>query len=114
MAQQSYHPLDKIHLGESVVRALLAQPVVALPPPEPFTGAGIYALYYTGDFPPYRQIAEKNRQEVGVKPIYVGKAVPAGARRGGYGLNEPPGEVLHRRLREHAADVASIPSCVAP
>jgi hypothetical protein len=105
MAQQSYNPLDKIHLGESVVRALLAQPVVALPPPEPFIGAGIYALYYTGDFSAYGKIAEQNRSAMWARPIYVGKAVPAGARRGGYGLNEPPGEVLYRRLREHAASV---------
>jgi len=46
MADQSYNPLDKLHLGESVARALLAQPVVVLPPPTSFVGAGIYALYY--------------------------------------------------------------------
>ena len=38
-------------------------------------------------------------------PIYVGKAVPAGARKGGYGLGESPGEVLYRRLREHSESI---------
>jgi hypothetical protein len=105
MADQPYNPLVKLHLGESVVRAMLARPVVALPPPEPFIGAGIYALYYVGDFPAYRKIVEKNVGDAWAMPIYVGKAVPAGAQRGGYGLSELPGEVLYRRLREHAVSI---------
>jgi hypothetical protein len=108
MAEQPYNPLDKLHLGESVARALLAQPVVALPPPASFVGAGIYALYYAGDFPAYRKIAEKNVNDAWNLPIYVGKAVPLGARRGGYGLGESPGDVLYRRLREHAMSVQQV------
>jgi hypothetical protein len=104
MPKEPYNPLDKIHLGENVAKALLAQPVVALPP-DPFTGAGIYALYYAGKFPPYSRIAEKNVNEQWDAPIYVGKAVPAGARKGGYGLGESPGEVLYRRLREHGESI---------
>lgn len=105
MADEPYNPLAKTHLGESVAKALLAREAVALPPPESFTGAGIYALYYTGDFPAYRKIAEKNKRNQWAAPIYVGKAVPPGARRGGYGLGESPGEVLYRRLREHADSI---------
>jgi hypothetical protein len=105
MMQQPYNPLDRIHLGESVVSALLACPIVALPPPEPFSGAGIYALYYSGDFPAYRRIAEQNAHDARAKPIYVGQAVPVAARRGSYGLGESPGEVLYRRLHEHAASI---------
>ena len=103
--QQPYNPLDRIHLGESVVHALLACPVVALPPPEPFIGVGIYALYYMGDFPSYRRITEQNVHDAWAKPIYASKVVPEDARRGGYGLGESPGEVLYRRLREHAASI---------
>lgn len=105
MPEQPYNPLDKAHLGESVARALLARPVVTLPPPEPFRGAGIYALYYAGGFPPYRIIMEKNVHAAWALPIYIGKAIPLGARRGGYGLSEAPGEVLYRRLREHATSI---------
>jgi hypothetical protein len=104
MPKEPYNPLDKIHLGENVAKALLAQPVVGLPP-DPFTGAGIYAIYYTGKFPPYSRIAGKNVNEQWDAPIYVGKAVPAGARKGGYGLGESPGEVLYRRLREHGESI---------
>ena len=105
MAQEPYNPLDKLRLGESVAKALLARPVVSLPPPEQFTGAGIYTLYYTGKFPPYRKIVEKNVNNQWGAPIYVGKAVPPGTRKGGYGLGESPGEVLYRRLREHAETI---------
>ena len=107
MPQQSYepyNPLDKSNLGTSVADALLARPVVNLPP-EPFLGAGVYAIYYAGSFAPYQQIARSNRDSSYVVPIYVGKAVPSGARKGGYGLDSNPGDALSRRLREHAASI---------
>jgi len=105
MANEPYNPLHKRHLGESVAKALLARPVVALPPPKAFSGAGVYALYYIGGFPAYRLIAAQNADDQWAAPIYVGKAVPAGARKGGYGLGEAPGEVLYRRLREHGESI---------
>ena len=58
MANETFNPLDKLRLGESVAKALLARPVSVLPPSEIFSGAGIYALYYTGPFPPYRKVSE--------------------------------------------------------
>ncbi|MGE0128494.1 MAG: Eco29kI family restriction endonuclease [Blastocatellales bacterium] len=105
MADSPYNPLDKTHLGESVARALLSSAPTPLPPTNPFIGAGIYALYYTGDFPAYRKIAERNSNEQWAMPIYVGKAVPPGARKGGYGLGEAPGQALYRRLCEHAESI---------
>ena len=44
-----YNPLAKRNLGSNVADALLGRQIVALPP-EPFVGAGVYALYYTGCF----------------------------------------------------------------
>jgi Eco29kI restriction endonuclease len=105
MAYQAYNPLDKIHLVEDVVRALLARPVIDLPPSESVVGAGLYALYYAGDFSAYQRVAELNRHNAWEMPIYVGKAVPAGARKGGYGLGAASGEVLYRRLCEHAVSI---------
>lgn len=106
MAQNSqpYNPLHKRNLGESVAKALLTEPVVTLPP-DRFVGAGIYAIYYTGPIEAYEEIARYNRDNKFSWPIYVGRAVPAGARKGGFGLDADPGEVLHRRLLEHAASI---------
>jgi hypothetical protein len=107
MADEPYNPLDKRHLGESVTAALLKRPVTPLPPPASFPGAGIYALYFHGDLPAwYANITAKNRNDQWMAPIYVGKAVPAGARKGTYGLEATPGEVLYRRLREHAESIS--------
>jgi hypothetical protein len=100
-----FNPLDKSSLGESVADALLQQAVEHLPP-EPFIGAGIYAIYYKGDFELYSDISEQNRCGLYRWPIYVGKAVPAGARKGGFGLGANPGTVLSSRLKEHAASIA--------
>lgn len=100
-----YNPLDKLHLGESIANAILSRPVEPLPPGDEFLGAGVYAIYYTGDFPAYRRIAERNRRNRFQWPIYVGKAIPPGARRGGIGLNTSPGRVLYNRLSEHGQSI---------
>lgn len=99
-----FNPLDKKNLGESVAAALLEQPIRDLPP-APFVGAGIYAIYYTGTFPLYVQIEERNHDGKFEQPIYVGKAVPAGARKGGFGLGDDPGQALYKRIAEHAESV---------
>jgi hypothetical protein len=80
-----FNPLDKTNLAESVSDHLLKRPIVQLPPSR-FLGAGIYAIYYAGQFPAYHKITESALGEGKAIPIYVGKAVPAGARKGGYGL----------------------------
>ena len=99
-----FNPLDKRNLGESVADALLETMVHSLPP-EPFVGAGVYALYYTGACSAYKQLAEVNCNGQFSCPIYVGKAVPAGARKGGLGLDVAHGQALYRRLAEHAESI---------
>ncbi|MGE5371707.1 MAG: Eco29kI family restriction endonuclease [Solirubrobacterales bacterium] len=105
MSETPYNPLDKRNLADSVVDAMLSREIGSLPPAEPFEGAGIYALYYTGTFTAYRRIAEQNRDDMFLQPIYVGKAVPPGARKGGFGLGAAPGKALFNRLQEHASSV---------
>src|SRR5689334_15486343 len=95
--EEPFNPLNKKNLGMSVAEAMLMKEVCPLPP-DRFIGAGIYAIYYFGDFPTYEPIAAKNREEKWEQPIYVGKAIPAGARQGGVGLDTPPGFVLYQRL----------------
>lgn len=102
---KSYNPLEKQNLAESVVNELLEVPVSPLEALTPFEGAGVYVIYYVGNFEPYAPY--KNNLEGGVfeKPIYVGKAIPKGARTGGIGLDEAPGQVLYGRLKEHLESV---------
>lgn len=88
----------------SVGDALLTSPVFPLPPAEDFVGAGIYCIYYRGTFKPYHLLSEANA-EAWEAPIYIGKAVPSGARKGRVGLGENPGKVLFSRIREHARSI---------
>lgn len=104
--QEPFNPLNKKNLGFSVAEAMLQKEAEPLPPASSFLGAGVYALYYIGDFPAYRAIAEKNKNNKFDCPIYVGKAVPKGARKGGFGLDAAPGRVLYNRLCEHADTIA--------
>lgn len=99
-----FNPLHKRHLGESVGQAMLRQPVVSLTELQSFNGAGIYAIYYSGDFPAYCDIAKCNKEGNFNAPIYVGKAVPKGARKGG-DLEAMPGRVLFSRLIQHARSI---------
>jgi hypothetical protein len=103
-----YNPLDRVELGKSVERALLSRELVPLPPAVRFPGAGVYALYYIGDFEPYRTIAPPARA-AGDIPIYVGRAAPPGTRAGGGGLRPTTAEpALFRRLREHARSIKKV------
>lgn len=103
-----FNPLDKRHLGESVGQAMLRRPVVPLANLEQFRGAGIYAIYYTGEFSPYEVIAERNREGRFMAPIYVGKAIPKGARKGGTAVGTNPGFVLHSRLNQHRNSIHEV------
>jgi hypothetical protein len=100
-----YNPLDKLNLGRSVAEALLLAPVLPLGEIPDLPGAGVYAIYYSGDFEPYRAIAARNCGELFRQPIYVGKAVPKGARKGGLNFDAAKGRALRDRLRQHASSI---------
>jgi hypothetical protein len=65
-----FDPTDPATAGRVVALTLVAQarhPLSVIPD---FYGAGVYAIYYKGDFEPYRPLAGTDH------PIYVGKADP--------------------------------------
>jgi len=76
-------------------------PVCRLPPPR-FIGCGVYALYYRGDFTRYAPLARLNRDAC-VRPVYVGKAVPRGRRKGRATDSETT--ELYSRLGEHRRSI---------
>jgi hypothetical protein len=106
-SEPAFNPLDKRNLGVSVADALLSRSLGPLPPEEAFIGAGVYAIYYVGGFPAYQPISLRSKRPHEV-PIYVGKAVPAGARKGGFGLDAAPGTVLYGRLAQHADSIQQV------
>lgn len=103
-----FNPLDKKNLGASVAEALLAGKIYPLDNLPKFRGAGIYAIYYSGTFSPYEEIAKRNQQSKQI-PIYVGKAVPSGSRKGGEPtVNSKAGKALLSRLSEHAESIRAV------
>lgn len=102
-----YNPLDKKNLGESVIDALLETESVPLKLTFPFLGAGIYSIYYSGTFHAYKKVSELNKNGNFNFPIYVGKAVPYGARKGGIGTGNDQGRALYNRLNDHAKSIES-------
>ncbi|GHC41738.1 Eco29kI family restriction endonuclease [Roseibacillus persicicus] len=102
-----YNPLEKENLGKSVAESLLNSPPVPLGEIKTFKGAGIYAIYYNGKFEPYLPFQKWNTSATELRlPIYVGKAIPSGARKG----NVDPevsarGTDLYKRLEDHRKSV---------
>lgn len=93
-----FDPLDYDNIARSVVDALLSADTAPMPPPQ-FEGSGVYAIYYTG------ALEYADGGALRDAPIYVGKAVPPGARRGGGARTAGASRPLHRRLSEHAASI---------
>lgn len=105
MTGKLYNPLDKLNLGKSVAEALLDCPEQPLGAIAPYDGAGIYVIYYRGSHPAYERLARANAVELKV-PIYIGKAIPSGGRRGADLFGDTPqGRFLYGRLKEHADSI---------
>jgi hypothetical protein len=80
--------------------------MIDLPLTEPFSDAGVYALYYFGTFKEYRSIANINKNAKSLKenfPIYVGKAVPKGSRTARTKTSVE--QTLFKRLEEHTKSI---------
>ncbi len=100
--ERPYDPLTYANLARNVVTALLEKPPTPLHETTPFEGSGVYAIYYTGNLAFYRSVAGEECRT----PIYVGKAVPTGGRKGEVD-DEPDasGRQLYRRLMDHARSI---------
>lgn len=88
-----------------MAEALLRAPVLPLTEARHLKGAGVYAIYYTGGFSAYHRLVAANSAIPFAVPIYVGKAIPKGARKGGLTFNSSEGAALRARLRKHSVSI---------
>lgn len=98
---------------KDTMRFFNGTPVHQLPPPVKFHGTGVYAIYYTGKSPLYKNLYEENRIEFH-QPIYVGKAVPSGWRQA---KDAKIGAITHelfRKLKEHAKSIKQVSNLDEP
>ena len=106
MTESAYNPLDKLNLARSVEDELLKRKPVPIASISNIVGAGVYVIYYTGPFPAYAPITRSNRGGEFTRPIYVGKAIPKGGRKGGLSTDASVNSrALAARLRHHAASI---------
>lgn len=99
-----FDPLDYDNLAKSCVQELMGQGPFHLPLTTAFYGAGIYAVFYTGavtSFPSYSRWTSPEAND----PMYVGKAIPAGGRRGTPATTAATARPLYTRLTEHAGSI---------
>lgn len=98
-----FDPSDPNTAGRVVALTLVAQkrhPLAKIPD---FYGAGVYAIYYTGDFEPYRHLSGADH------PIYIGKADPDDhSAKDAVGQ----GTKLSMRLAEHAKSIRKAASTI--
>ena len=73
MSDCPYNPLERRPLAESVANALLVRAKEELPPEQSFSGAGIYALYYSGDFEPYQAVLEAKVRKTAVRQFTLAR-----------------------------------------
>jgi hypothetical protein len=103
MASQTF----KSSLLEGVVKEAIAffeqTPVHDMPPQVSIAGLGVYAIYYTGALEHYEHLGRLNSKQCAI-PIYIGKAVPAGWRKGRAASGDSSKSVIGR-LREHAGSI---------
>ena len=92
-----YDPLTYDNLMAGTVLEFERRPLLRLADDISVRGPGIYCLIYTRHFDVYSEITASGN------PIYVGKAVPPGSRRGDAVNIDFP--ALRNRLREHARSI---------
>ncbi len=101
-SEPPFDPLHYDNIGEMIRLRLVGRELLALGDAAQANGAGIYALYYFGDFEHYSPLVPRDLGGE-MKPIYVGKAIPRGGRKGLKDFSAPDERenALSRRLDLH-------------
>lgn len=104
LGYEPFDPLNRVNLGRSVETALLSRPVVPLAEVPPFWGSGIYAIYLVDATKAPTDLYGRAAGQPA--PIYVGRAVPKGARKGLVtGELAARSRALWARLDEHHTSI---------
>lgn len=103
---EPFNPLDKQNLAESIALAIERAPTHRLAPP-PFHAAGLYCLYYSGPLEAYQPLVAFNAGDF-KWPIYIGKGMPPGVRKGTLEEGKPVKRMwgIYDRLYNHEKSIA--------
>ncbi len=96
-----YDPLTWENLMAGLVVHFERQPCMSLTEVDTVRGPGVYVLFYNGPYSAYAPISGTP------KPIYAGKAVPEGARKGAVKKNAGR-TALRGRLNNHRQSIEAV------
>jgi len=99
-----FDPLAVENVGVTLAVELLQQPTVDFPPTAPFKGAGVYALYYTGNNPAYAPLVTLDGGGC-TYPVYIGRAQRESKNQGFNPRPSNKGE-LYNRIKKHFDSVS--------
>ena len=105
-ALKPFDPLEVENIGVTLAVELLEQPLHSMPPEEAFAGAGVYALYFSGDHDAYTSLVKLDggRQKF---PVYIGKAAGESSKQGF--ISQTGGKKkLYDRIRNHASSIDEV------
>ena len=106
---QVYKPFDPLavdNVGVTLAVELLEQPLQPMPPEEGFAGAGVYALYYSGDHRAYASLVSLDGGRFKY-PVYIGKAAGESAKQG-FNPQTSGGRKLYNRIGQHASSIEDV------
>jgi Eco29kI restriction endonuclease len=94
-----FNPFPKA-IAKLLIKEFEKRPLLSLPPESTQVICGVYGLYYFGNNKAYRNLTLKD-----TTPIYVGKAVAPGGRKGGGDASKAKGNFVIKRLKEHSISI---------
>ena len=94
-----FDPFDG-DVAADLLAAFESQPLLKFPPADLAFGCGVYAIYFVGSHDAYPDLVGRRKS-----PIYVGKAVTPGTRKGSVGSRNGKGNFVVKRLAEHAKSI---------
>ena len=100
-SDEIFNPFPE-NITDILISAFESRILESLPPEEIGKGAGVYGLYYTGKSKIYNAFNEHLER----LPLYIGKAVIPGGRKGGGDKEASHQNYIVRRLREHARTIS--------
>lgn len=108
MIPEPFDPLTHENLAQSIVHVLNAAEIKQLDEVTPFTGVGIYAIYYTEPFHAYKILANLNRERPGSQAIYSDKAAANSSQTGAELTHQTPSsKKLYERLTRHRDSITA-------
>lgn len=102
-APSEFDPLAVENVGVTLAVELLERPLLPMPPSTKFRGAGVYALYYSGQHDAYRGLVALDDRRFKY-PIYIGKASGESAKQG-FNPSGNKERKLYDRICEHARSI---------